>query len=399
MGPGKPVVGVVLTPPGEGGIGVLQVVGTDAVKVLELVFRGKSDGPPGGPWTPGELRLGRLMDGKDVLDEAMVCVLPGDPPAVEIQCHGGQETIRRILRCLEAQGVKLVKPPEWLSLSACRMGLDRIQCEAAEAIPWARSELALSLLLAQHEGALSGFVRDLAGGRVGKAEVEALLRRPRWGEVLCCPRRAVLAGPPNAGKSSLFNRLLKEDRVITAESPGTTRDAIAEEVLVRGVPVVLVDTAGLRETEHPVEKLAIEVSVRELAQADLVLFVFDASLPLDEAVLGNYRSVCGRVPQVIPVLNKMDLAGAAARSEGKALLGQRVVEVSALAGTGLDALAERVRAAITPPHEYEPGAPAIFTDRQASSLERYRVASGLPAADFERLRGEIFAELLGRCPD
>lgn len=392
--PGSETIWLALTPPGEGGIGIIQVVGPEAASIVDRIFRGrKGQGLIGAE--PGRLFLGHIVEGEELLDEVLVARLPGPETIIEIQCHGGLQPVGRITRSLESQGVRAAPSRQGLERLGRASGLDRIQQEAAEALPGARSILALTLLLSQYHGALTGFVRQLASGAAGPSDVRLLLEPPRLGEILCFPQRVVLAGPPNAGKSSLFNALLQEDRVIIADVPGTTRDAIAESMVFEGIPVTLVDTAGLRPTDHPVESLAIGVSQREIERSDMVLFLFDGAKDLEEQALDQYRKVQRDVSLVLPVLNKLDLAGNAALETVQAHVGREVIGISALRGTGLDDLARRIADAIAPRRHYEAGQPSVFTPRQVSLLERYLAAAGSGAPEGESVKAEICRELLG----
>jgi tRNA modification GTPase len=387
----------VLTPIREGAISVIEVGGPGAVAAMEGLFH-----RPGNQsiqsFPPGRLVLGALVDGEDRIDEVMATWWDGANPRVEIQCHGGAQSIRRITRSLERRGVVRLDEPQRLDRRRRAGEMDRIQAEAVEAIPSARSTLALTLLLSQARGALSGLVRDLEAGRAGADAVMALLEPPRLGEALCSPRRVAIVGPPNAGKSQLFNALVREERVITAEIPGTTRDAIAEEILIDGVPLVLVDTAGLRDTDHPVETQAIEVSEREVARADLALFVLDRSQPVGTRVLRDLWTVAQRVPRTIVVLNKADLEERATFPDlGGPGGGDSPVEVSALRETGLGTLEARMLDALVPRRNYTAGAPAVFTARQVTLFSQAMGCLTSRAEDAMTSLARVCGQLLGTC--
>jgi len=357
-----------LTPRGEGGIAVVHVRGPGAVEIVDRIFHGRRVSDLRSS-EPGHLLLGHLIDGDDTLDEVMVARLPHTEPAVEIHCHAGSQSVKRIVGCLAKFGVKEIGEPDYWARQVACGETDFIQQEAAALLPHARSSLALGLLLTQYAGALSDFVRQTADGAAPPAALDRLLEGPRLGEALCDPRRVVIVGPTNAGKSSLFNALLKDDRVITTDVPGTTRDAIEEDIVTEGIPLTLVDTAGLRETEHPIESMAIQVSKRALEQAHAAIFLFDASVGFPEGVIRDYRQVVGRGIPVIAAVNKVDLGGPFTPQ----LLGDSIdadpLAISALRGDGLDALCRRLVDTIAPQRTYSRGDPAIFTARQHFLLE------------------------------
>jgi len=372
----------VLTPQGEGGISVIRVSGQDALDRVDSLFRGAT-GQPLSKAESGRLCFGRLVIDGEVIDEVFAVHRRPTLPTVEIQCHGGLISVRRIVEGLSSVGViRLDKSTQSFA------GLDLIQQEALTAVPEARSLRALNLLLSQYEGALSAFVKELAAAKKSTEEVEELVRPPRLGEVLCSPRRVVIAGPPNVGKSSLFNALLEEDRVITAEVPGTTRDAIEEEIVLDGIPFTVVDTAGIRESSHEVEQLSIEVSQREIDQADVVVFIFDRSVEPAQSVIKDFQVLWDSGKPTIPISNKCDLPDRSSESLGR--LGLEMVETSAIKEEGIEDVTDRLLAAVAPPKEYQTGSPAIFTARQAKLfmdfLER----------DSEEAHLDVCGELLGR---
>ena len=358
----------VLTPRGEGGLSVMHLRGPNAFEVIEQLFKGPGD------YTctiskACKLSLGSLVDGVDTLDEVMVARVPAPEPVIVNQCHAGLESVRRIAECLGRLGVREVLEPDYLARQGAVGELDAIQREAAAAIPTARSPLALTLLLSQYQGALSRFVHQLREGKAGARDAEDLWGARRLGEALTVPARVAIVGPPNVGKSSLFNALLKQDRVITTEVPGTTRDAIEEELVFDGIPFVLVDTAGLRETDHPIETMAINVSEEQVRRADVVLFLLDGSEKPTPAAVSDYARIACRCPRTVPAVNKIDLEASLPADVFEAQIGKTASMVSALEGTGLDELCLRLVGEMAPARDYAPGGPALFTARQVALFE------------------------------
>ncbi|MDP6114243.1 MAG: 50S ribosome-binding GTPase [Planctomycetota bacterium] len=349
----------ILTPRGEGGLGVIRLRGPAAESALAVAFRSVS-GRQIRTIPQGRLVFGTLEHRGEVLDEVMLTGV-AEGSETEIQCHGGHQSIRRISEFLQAEGFVEADQSEFSGSEI--VTLDAIQQEAEAAIPDARSPLALSLLLSQRAGALSEFVRRIQTGDAMSDEVQRLLTPPRLGEILCNPPRVVLTGPPNVGKSSLFNSLVGRNRVIIADIPGTTRDAIEEDILLDGVPIRLVDTAGLRKTEHPIESMAIEVSSQQLEKASLVLFVLDGTEKTDEQATTAFDEISGSKPSIL-VSNKSDLRSGSPSSTGHVLS----TEVSAKTGEGMAALAAALLDAVAPDRDFAAGDPAIFTSRQAGQF-------------------------------
>jgi len=350
----------------------MHLRGPDALEVIGRLFKG----PGNFACTLSKsckLRLGGLVDGEDTLDEVMVARVPASEPVIEIQCHAGLESVRRISECLRRLGVREVKESDYLARQGAVGELDAIQREAAAVIPTARSPLALTLLLSQYQGALSRFVHQLRAGEASAREAERLLESRRLGEALVVPARVVIVGPPNVGKSSLFNALLKQDRVITTDVPGTTRDAIEEELVFDGIPFVLVDTAGLRETDHPIELMAIDVSEEQVRRADIVLFLFDGSEEPTPAAMTDYARIAGRCPRIIPAINKIDIEMSLPVVVFETPIGKAASTVSALKGTGLDELCHRLVDEMAPNRDYAPGSPALFAARQVALFEELLV--------------------------
>jgi tRNA modification GTPase len=279
------------------------------------------------------------------------------------------------MAALTAAGARPVREKEFLARQ-WRLGLlDRVQEEAALRIPRALTLRAAQVLIEQHEGALAA-ARDELLSRAGWPWVEKRLRRLRataaFGRGLVRPPRVVIAGRPNVGKSTLANALLRFDRMLVHPDPGTTRDTIEEIVSLRGLPFMLVDTAGLRQARSEIEREGVRRGAQALRRADVALLVFDASVPLQEEDLRILAR--NRTRARVPVLNKSDLPAVipAGLIEGKT--GARPVIVSALSGAGLSELEERIlRAAY--PNMPAKGEAVLFTPRQ----ERL-VKEGLAAA-------------------
>jgi tRNA modification GTPase len=373
-------IAAVATPPGEGGIAIVRVSGPDALAVAGAVFR---------PSRTGDSRLyrgysvhyGRFLEPETLatVDDGLLTVFVAPQSytgedAIELSCHGGMSTAARVLRCVLAAGARTAEPGEFTQRAFMNGRLDLAQAEAVADLIRARTDAAQRVARRQLDGALSKAVREQRDALIGilaaievtidfseevgdldygplaaritavRRAVEALLATADRGRLLREGLRAALIGRPNVGKSSLLNALLGADRAIVTAVPGTTRDLIEESVSVCGIPVVLVDAAGLRETEDAVERIGVERAESALRDCDVALFVLDAAegvTPADRVIADRLRKTSG--PRILTVLNKWDAAPAAAAADLQAttralLPGSELAAVSALTGFGVEAL-------------------------------------------------------------
>lgn len=350
----------ILTPPGRGAVAVVRAWGPRALEAVDASFRPmRGEGLAATP--PNRPRFGRL--GAGLGDEVVAVVLEGDPPGVEVQCHGGSAAIAMVVEALQEQGCRLVDPSEFIR------DMEPNPCCAAawEDLAKASTLRTAEILLEQAQGALD---REMATIEANLADarlrIEALIDRARIGLRLVSGWRVVIAGKPNAGKSRLLNALAGYDRAIVAATPGTTRDAVTVRTAFDGWPVELVDTAGVREAEDSVERAGVDRAIRERERADLTLLVLDRSHPLSE---DDLRPPGG---SVLVVASKADLPAAWEPAE---VFGDRVpsVVVSAQTGEGLDELAAAVARLLVP----DPPSPGAAVPFRAQHLERLRALKGL----------------------
>jgi len=383
----------VLTPPGRGGIAVIRCIGPGAAQAVAACFRPSrppaSGQPPGAPPAIGPLAYGHVVDehGRP-LDE--VILYRAGPGIFEVNCHGGPAAVRAVSQRLAALGLESVDPDTLLGLE----GAGRIERDARHALRSARTELAARILLDQLNGALAKAIgevraflgsespRPAAGGSQAESDeagrrIEALL--VRWehaGRFLAEPPRITVAGRPNVGKSTLVNRLAGADHAITSAVPGTTRDTVEVEAAAGGVPVVLVDTAGLREATEAVEREGVERAQRELRRGRVVLYLLDAT---EGRRAEDAEALAAIGPRALVVWNKADLAATAP--------GAGEMAVSARTGEGIPALVAEVLRQLgwRPP---APGEAVPFTPAQAEALAAAReaVAAGRPPLAADRLQ-------------
>jgi tRNA modification GTPase len=399
-------IAAVATPPGVGGIGIVRVSGPQAPRVAERLL-GRVP----------QARQATVASARDArgtpIDQGIALYFPAPhsytgESVLEFQGHGGPVVMQAVLNaCVEA-GARLAEPGEFTRRAYLNGRMDLAQAEAvADLIEAASREAAASALRSlrgEFSSAIHALVarlvelralteamldfpeeevdvlhRDDAAERLAglRAGLEDVLRKSRQGSLLRSGIRVVIAGRPNVGKSSLLNRLAGEERAIVTPIPGTTRDALREPILIDGVPLVIVDTAGLRAPADPLERLGIERTQRELQEADLVMLVFEAGethAPLEELPAGVAR---------LEVYNKADLAPGFVAPEG-------AVAVSARTGAGIDAL----RAALLASAGWRAAGESVFIARERHLHALRQAASHLAAAADEGRRWEIFAEEL-----
>ncbi len=361
------------TPVGYGGIGIVRVSGEQALACSERVFRPKRRRSKASSHT---VTYGHVVDFEtgDVVDQALLIVMRAPrsytaEDVVEISCHGGPVPLSQTLNLLLRAGARLASPGEFTKRAFLNGRIDLAQAEAVCDMIQAKTDASARLASQQMEGRLSGKVRsireellsllasieagidfpehdveeltrsELDGGlRSVRSEISHLLQSAVAGRVFREGVRVSIVGRPNVGKSSLLNALLGHERAIVTAVPGTTRDLIEETASIRGIPFVLTDTAGIRDTEDAVERIGVERAQLALGNADLTIAVFDATMELtsdDFEVIQRAH----KKPTIV-VLNKIDAASqVTARLElSEAFGGQDVLEVSALRGTGMDAV-------------------------------------------------------------
>ena len=360
------VVACLLTPPGAGGISLIQLSGPNCAAILGALFHGRRGLRPVDA-SPGRLLYGHLRRQGVELDEVIVeCAGTTDARRYVINCHGGAVAARRVMAALTAGGAREVP---WRD-AAHNPGIDALRREAATLLPSAPTLRGVQMLLDQYRGALSSALhaarQKAEGGEVNAARdlLSGLLATAPWGRGLIEPASLALIGRPNVGKSTLANALLRYERMIVHPDPGTTRDAVEELLAVRDIPFRLLDTAGIRETGHEIEREGVALSVEVLSRADVVLLLFDASAPLTAEDLGLLAS---RARGRILVLNKCDLPARLDAAELTARTGETPVSVSAATGAGLGALEDRI-VAVAYPRIPDAGTAVVFTERQERCL-------------------------------
>ncbi|MGB7160893.1 MAG: GTPase [Tepidisphaeraceae bacterium] len=326
---------ILLTPPGAAAIAVVRVVGPRVAGFLADHF---SRAVKAGRCVHGELR----DTGGAVLDDPVV-VVAGDGTTADINLHGGPWVVTSVMELLRREGFEIVESVEGLLPDRAVDGDDEIWREVMTHLPQARTEQALRVLLAQPQ-AWESLPRDVTG---------MLADRSLWW--MLHPPRVAIVGLPNVGKSTLANQLFAQERSITADLPGTTRDWVGEMANLDGLAVMLVDTPGMRETSDEIERVAIERSGAEVKRADLVVVVLDASA-LDTP---EQRRLIEAYPDAIHVLNKFDVVADEMTADG--------IRTVATSGAGVDELRIAIRRRFGC-ESFDENRPRWWTKRQRESL-------------------------------
>jgi tRNA modification GTPase len=370
-------IAAIATPLGEGGLAVIRISGPQALAVADACFTpiGKSARPPSAAATH-TIHFGRVHRRGQTVDEVLVSVMRAPrtftrEDVVEISCHGGLLPAKTVLDTVLESGARLAEPGEFTRRAFLNGRIDLTQAEAVADLIHSRTELALRAANEQLAGKLSRRINDLRDQMVhtlahveahidfpeediapdtreallarleqGVSFMDELLRTANEGRILRRGVRAAIIGRPNAGKSSLLNQLLGHDRAIVSAIPGTTRDTIEETANIRGLPIVFIDTAGLREGRDEIEIEGIRRSRQTLEKAEFILHVLDASEPLtraDETFLAEFSN-----KKRILVLNKIDLPANAAHS-ALPTPHSALLPVSCLTGEGIEPLKDAIR--------------------------------------------------------
>ena len=419
-------IAAIATPLGEGGLAVIRLSGSRALAIADECFQpaGRSSVKPSAAATH-TIHYGHIVREGRRIDEVLLAVLRAPrtftrEDTVEISCHGGLLPARLVLDALLARGARSAEPGEFTKRAFLNGRIDLAQAEAVADVIHSRTELALAAANEQLAGHLSRRINRLRDDLMltlahveahidfpdediapdtqselllrldgGIAFMDELLRTANEGQILRRGIRAAIVGRPNAGKSSLLNQLLGRDRAIVSPIPGTTRDTIEETANIRGLPVVFVDTAGLREAGDEIEREGVRRSRESLAQAELILHVLDAGEPLtaaDETFLAEFagkKRIVVRNKTDLPV--KLDLSGTPA---SEAL---RVVDVSCASGQGIEALKDALKSLVWAGEIKAEMLQVAINARHQDALNRARSLTRHAA---EALRGEATLELV-----
>ncbi|TWT12040.1 tRNA uridine-5-carboxymethylaminomethyl(34) synthesis GTPase MnmE [Streptococcus sp. sy004] len=362
-------IAAIATPLGEGAIGIVRLSGTDAITIASKVFKGKDLKQV----TSHTINYGHIVENNQIIDEVMLSLMRAPrtftrEDVIEINTHGGLAVTNQILQLLIRHGARLAEPGEFTKRAFLNGRIDLTQAEAIMDLIRAKTDKAMSIAVKQLDGSLSDLINNTRQEILNTlAQVEVnidypeyddveemttallqektqefeklltnLLKTAKRGKILREGLSTAIIGRPNVGKSSLLNTLLREDKAIVTDIEGTTRDVIEEYVNINGVPLKLIDTAGIRETDDVVEQIGVERSKKALKEADLVLLVLNSSeklTPQDHQLLelsqGSNRII---------LLNKTDLPQAIEKEQ----LPDDVLSISVLTKENIDLIEERI---------------------------------------------------------
>ena len=370
-------IAAIATPIGEGGLAVIRISGAEGLAVADRIFLpvGRNSVKPSAA-ASHTIQFGHIVRDGKMIDEVLVAVMRSPRTftrenVVEITCHGGVLPAKAVLDAALSSGARLAEPGEFTRRAFLNGRIDLAQAEAVADLIHSRTELALRAANEQLAGKLSQRINELRDDMLktlahveayidfpeediaeetkdqllarmerGVAFMDELLRTANEGQILRRGIRAAIIGRPNAGKSSLLNQLLGHERAIVSPIPGTTRDTIEETANIRGLPVIFIDTAGLREARDEIEVEGIRRSRESLQKAEFILHVLDVSEPLtgaDEQYLAEFAG-----KKRILVLNKIDLPRKLVVS-ALASAGAASIEVCCLTGKGIEALKDAIK--------------------------------------------------------
>ena len=358
------------------GISIIRISGAEAIAIADKIFVSKKNRKKLSDVKSHTLHYGTIMDGDSMVDEALVSVMKAPntyttEDIVEINCHGGMIVTKKILELVLMNGARIAEPGEFTKRAFLNGRIDLSQAEAVIDLIHATNEQAVKNSVRQLNGnlcrkikeirdlvlrdtayieaalddpehiSLDGFTDTLREHtEQSLEEIKQLLKNAEDGKIIKEGIRTVILGKPNAGKSTLMNVLVGEERAIVTDIPGTTRDTLEELIQVKGIVLRIIDTAGIRHTQDTVEKIGVERAKNEAEGADFVIYVADASRNLDE----NDEAVISMIQEkkAVVLLNKSDLSMKVTKEELEKKTGKQVFVISAKEETGMDAFAEAV---------------------------------------------------------
>lgn len=359
------------------GIGIIRMSGPDSRKIAGKVYRSKGGKKRIEEVSSHTINYGFICDGEETIDEVLVMVMDGPrsytgEDTVEIDCHGGVLAMKRVLETVVKYGARPAEPGEFTKRAFLNGRMDLSQAEAVIDVINAKNEYALKSSLGQLRGNIQKAIQEIReriiyqiayiesvlddpehisidgyGETLGKEvellkeRLQQLLQTVREGKLMKEGIKTVILGKPNAGKSSLLNILVGEERAIVTDIAGTTRDILEESIVLHGISLRMIDTAGIRSTEDVVEKIGVKKAIEYAKDADLILYVVDSSVPLDE----NDREILELLQdkRAIVILNKADLEPVVTEDILRKKTKHAVVSISAKEEEGIDLLEQQMK--------------------------------------------------------
>ena len=369
-------IAAIATAMSNSGIGIVRLSGDEAVSIIDKIFvmanhKKLADMPT------HTIHYGHIKDGDEIIDEVMILLMKGPrsytrEDTVEIDCHGGVYVVKRVLETVLKNGARPAEPGEFTKRAFLNGRIDLSQAESVIDIIHSKNEFALKSSLSQLSGVVSNKIKDIRamilheiafietalddpehisidgyGEKLAVivndaiSKVQVLLKNSDNGKLLKEGISTVIVGKPNAGKSSLLNTLVGEERAIVTDIAGTTRDVLEEQINLNGIILNVIDTAGIRETDDVVEKIGVNKAKKYLEQADLVIYVVDTSTTLDENDFEIMEMLKDR--QAIILLNKSDLTPLTTAEEISKHVDKKMIQISAKEQSGIDEFEDTIK--------------------------------------------------------
>ncbi|CDM69807.1 tRNA modification GTPase MnmE [Clostridium bornimense] len=371
-------IAAVATAVGEGSVSIIRVSGEEALKIAKKIFRGVR-GKSIDDIKPYTMRYGSIIDSEtnEKIDEVILSYMKGPKSftaedTIEINCHGGVIATKRVLDTVIKSGARLAEPGEFTKRAFLNGRIDLSQAEAVMDIINSKTEVSMKSALVQSEGKLSKEINELRNKlleiiahieatvdypeddleevtsekteldvKLVINEVNKLIESAEAGKIIRDGLSTVIVGKPNVGKSSLLNVLTRGNRAIVTDIPGTTRDIIEEYISLDGIPIRIIDTAGIRETEDVVEKIGVERSKEKIEEADLVILMLDASREIAEEDIEIIKYIKNK--KYIVLLNKQDLPNAINQNDLKELNQDYIIPISTKDELGIDEIKNAIK--------------------------------------------------------
>lgn len=373
----KDTIAAVATAMTASGIGIIRISGPESRSITGKIYRSKGGKKKIEEVASHTINYGFIWDEEELIDEVLVMVMDGPrsytgEDTVEIDCHGGVLAMKRVLETVIKYGARPAEPGEFTKRAFLNGRIDLSQAEAVIDVINAQNEYALKSSVSQLRGNIQRIIREIreqiiyqiayiesalddpehisidgygdtlrGETELIKGKLDRLLDTVREGKLMKEGIKTVIVGKPNAGKSSLLNTLVGEERAIVTDIAGTTRDILEETIVLHGISLRMMDTAGIRSTEDVVEKIGVGKAIENAKDADLILYVVDASIPLDE----NDREIIAllRDKKAVVILNKTDLKQVVLEEDLKALVEHPIVSISAKEEEGIDRLEQQIK--------------------------------------------------------
>lgn len=371
-------IAAISTAMSNSGIGIIRISGPEAFDVADRIYRSKKGAKKLQEQPSHTIHYGYIVDGDETIDEVLVMLMRGPhsftaEDTVEVNCHGGVLAMKKVLETVIKYGARPAEPGEFTKRAFLNGRLDLSQAEAVMDIIQAKNQYALQSSLSQLKGSVLRPIKELREEILYQiAFIESALDDPehislekypeklaektdKWiektesliasfdnGRIVKEGINTVIVGKPNAGKSSLMNVLVGEDRAIVTDIAGTTRDTLEEQIFFGGISLNVIDTAGIRDTEDIVEKIGVEKAKEKAEKADLMIYVVDSSTDLDENDDEIIEMIKGK--KAIVLLNKTDLNAVTTEEQLKGRIDHPIISISAKEKTGIERLEETLKA-------------------------------------------------------